>query len=74
MSSTDSPLSSIEAKLRELEYEPEDYPVFHPDFYAVFEQQDALTPYSGFSSGTDALRPFLLISGHSLERPEASAP
>ena len=43
---TDSILSSIEKNLRELNYEPEDYPADDRDFHQLLEQQTALTPRS----------------------------
>ncbi|RPD59163.1 hypothetical protein L226DRAFT_572164 [Lentinus tigrinus ALCF2SS1-7] len=35
---------AIEEKLRELDYEPEDYPVMDAEFHALLEQRAALTP------------------------------
>ena len=74
MSLADLILSRIEEKLRELDYEPEDYPANDPDFNAMFEQRAALTPRSMFLCVLYPHHLLVLIVVGSLEYYQTQAP
>ena len=74
MSLAHSIFFSIAEKLRELDYEPEDYPVNDLDFHAMFEQRAALTPRSMFLCVSYPHHLLVLIVVGSLEHYQTQAP